>query len=283
MRIGLVIDMDIDIHVTAQHLPVRTVLRDAGKRRQRIRRDGGAEPLDDVAVVVIMRRLEQYETKTPMHKGSLPCERSILARNRHGLSRSTPPPIAPKGISMPASSFSHLMTAYQRGGNSCSPMTNANSCLWPRAPPRQLAIVYRNEAVLLPSDLRVSAHHLTVASNPYQATLPTKEPFAPKLARSFEADCKSPFDVRVTTFRRIKPGTTKAPTPRQSKMMMRNSSFACPTSAGCRGDGRRPLGHESTPCQNSRDRARHSPGNPRPPGQNPTAYTSLWEQLRDEI
>lgn len=70
MRIGLIEKMDSDIHVAAQHVSVGAVPGDAGQRRQRVGGYGGAEPLDDIAVVVVVRRLEQHETKTPVQNGS---------------------------------------------------------------------------------------------------------------------------------------------------------------------------------------------------------------------
>ena len=63
--IGLVEGVDLDLDVIAEHATVRAVAGDAVEAGERVRRDRRAEPLDDVAVIVVMRRLDQHEAKAP--------------------------------------------------------------------------------------------------------------------------------------------------------------------------------------------------------------------------
>jgi hypothetical protein len=61
--VGLVDGMNVDVGIGTEHLLVNEFLGDAVDRRKRIRRDRRAVPLDDIAVVVVMRRLDQDETE----------------------------------------------------------------------------------------------------------------------------------------------------------------------------------------------------------------------------
>ena len=63
-------------------------LREAVERGERIRRDRRAHPLDDVAVVVVMRRLDQNEAKTPpraayARSSNAPSRDRFFSRRRH--------------------------------------------------------------------------------------------------------------------------------------------------------------------------------------------------------
>src|SRR3569833_2214043 len=70
-RVGLVDSAYFEFDVVAQHLALGAVAREAVERRQRVRGDGRQRPLDDVAVVVVMRRLHQNQAE-------------LLARCAHG-------------------------------------------------------------------------------------------------------------------------------------------------------------------------------------------------------
>ena len=59
--VGLVADGDPDLDLVTQHLALGAVEREAVERRERVRRDRRAHPLDDVAVVVVVGRLDQEE------------------------------------------------------------------------------------------------------------------------------------------------------------------------------------------------------------------------------
>ena len=60
-RIGLVDRDHLDVDVVAEHASGVAIAGDSIEHRQRIGWYGRAQPLDDIAVVVIMRRLDQVE------------------------------------------------------------------------------------------------------------------------------------------------------------------------------------------------------------------------------
>ena len=64
-RVGLVHGGDVDGKVGAEQLPLGGAEREAIDGGERVRRHGRAHPLHDVAVVVVMRRLDQDELKAP--------------------------------------------------------------------------------------------------------------------------------------------------------------------------------------------------------------------------
>ena len=55
--VGFVIDVDVERDVGPEDRALGAVLGEAVERGERIGRDGRAQPLDDVAVIVVMRRL----------------------------------------------------------------------------------------------------------------------------------------------------------------------------------------------------------------------------------
>src|SRR5205085_9272005 len=61
--ICLVISVDADVDIGAEHAAALRVLGEAVQRGQRVGRDGRPEPLDRVAVIVVMRRLDQDEVE----------------------------------------------------------------------------------------------------------------------------------------------------------------------------------------------------------------------------
>jgi plasmid stabilization system protein ParE len=62
-RVCFVRRMDLDLDVLAQNAALFAVARQAIERRERVRRDRRAQPLDHVTFVVIVRRLHQDQTK----------------------------------------------------------------------------------------------------------------------------------------------------------------------------------------------------------------------------
>ena len=62
-RIGLVDRRDLDVDVGPENFALRAVVEQAVDAGQRIRRHRRAEPADDIAVVVIMRRLDQHDAE----------------------------------------------------------------------------------------------------------------------------------------------------------------------------------------------------------------------------
>jgi len=71
-RVGLVNRGNVDLDISAEHLPRHRVLRERVEAGERIGRDRGADPLNDVTLVVIMRGLDQHEL-----------EAALRSRNRH--------------------------------------------------------------------------------------------------------------------------------------------------------------------------------------------------------
>ena len=73
LRVGLVERMDVEFDIGAEHAAVRAIGRQAIDRGQRIRRDRRAIPLNDIALVVVMRRLDQNQTEIGVWTLRLPC------------------------------------------------------------------------------------------------------------------------------------------------------------------------------------------------------------------
>ena len=62
-RIRLVNERDLDIDVIAQHVTFLAIERKPVQYRERIRRNRRAEPLDRIAVIIVVRRLDQKQRK----------------------------------------------------------------------------------------------------------------------------------------------------------------------------------------------------------------------------
>src|SRR6516165_1035807 len=62
-RVGLVESVDLEFELGREHAALRTIPDDAIERGQRIGRNRRAQPLNDVAVIVVVRRLHQYQAK----------------------------------------------------------------------------------------------------------------------------------------------------------------------------------------------------------------------------
>ena len=90
--IGLVHGHDVDRQIGAKQLPLGGALGETVDRGERVRRHGRTDPLHDIAVVVIMRRLDQDELKArlgrrcPLEHPSIP-KRGGTPRERIGLGR----------------------------------------------------------------------------------------------------------------------------------------------------------------------------------------------------
>ena len=61
--VALVAGIDLDIDVGAEHAVVGTLPHQPIDAGERVRRQGRAQPLDDIAVPVVMRRLDQLDPK----------------------------------------------------------------------------------------------------------------------------------------------------------------------------------------------------------------------------
>ena len=105
-RIGLVDRENLDVDVFAERLGLHRLLRDAEEARERIGRQRRFHPLDDVAVVVVMRRLDQKQQKSaPLrdfgHGSRLPGQNarsrmpssSLVALSDNSLCRATQSPL----------------------------------------------------------------------------------------------------------------------------------------------------------------------------------------------
>ena len=62
-RVRLVKGMDLDLDVITEDMALGAIAGQAIKRRERVGRNGGAQPLDHVAVIVVVRRLDENEAK----------------------------------------------------------------------------------------------------------------------------------------------------------------------------------------------------------------------------
>src|SRR5580700_740915 len=67
--VGFVDGDDVDIDIGPEHFALRAIADQAINRRQRIRRHRRAEPADDIAVVVVMRRFYQDHAETLARAG----------------------------------------------------------------------------------------------------------------------------------------------------------------------------------------------------------------------
>jgi hypothetical protein len=76
--VDLVERIDVDVDVIAQHPPLARLVDQAVDGRQRVRGNERPEPLDDVTVVVVVRRLDQRDLETAIDG---------LRRHRHAPSR----------------------------------------------------------------------------------------------------------------------------------------------------------------------------------------------------
>ena len=61
--VHLVVGVDLDRDVLAEHLAVGAILRDGIEAGHRVRRDPGLPPLDDVALPVVVRRLDDLDVE----------------------------------------------------------------------------------------------------------------------------------------------------------------------------------------------------------------------------
>ena len=70
--VGLVDQVDIDLDVRAEHLPLGAIEREAVDRGERVRWDQRPPPANDIAVIVVMGRLDQNQLKAALHNFSAP-------------------------------------------------------------------------------------------------------------------------------------------------------------------------------------------------------------------
>ena len=59
--VGLVDDIDLDVDIRPEHLALGAIERHAVQRGERVGRDQPAPPANDIAVVMVMRRLDQHD------------------------------------------------------------------------------------------------------------------------------------------------------------------------------------------------------------------------------
>ena len=75
LDVHLVVGVDLDRDVVAERLAARAILGDGIDASHRIRWNPGFPPLDDVAVLVVMGRLDDLDVKSrhyrPPHLGPL--------------------------------------------------------------------------------------------------------------------------------------------------------------------------------------------------------------------
>ena len=73
----LVDHRDVDGGVGSEHGPLRRIAPQAVEHGERVRGDERAHPLDDVAVVVVMRRLDQDELEAPLRPRRCTCHTDL--------------------------------------------------------------------------------------------------------------------------------------------------------------------------------------------------------------
>src|SRR5262245_1203204 len=73
--------MNVDLDIRPEHAPLGAILRETVERGERSRRYRRTQPLDDVAIVVVMRRLHQHQAKTLLtaRPHQVPLMRQVLA------------------------------------------------------------------------------------------------------------------------------------------------------------------------------------------------------------
>ena len=59
--VGFVVSVDADCHAVAEHLTPAGIFGETVEAGERVRRNRGLDPLDGIAVVVVMRRLDQNQ------------------------------------------------------------------------------------------------------------------------------------------------------------------------------------------------------------------------------
>jgi hypothetical protein len=82
-RIGLIERRHVDGHVGPQHLALGGVDREPIERSQRVRRHDRTEPLNHVAVVVVMRWLDQDQLKAALRSNAVRHTRPLERQWRH--------------------------------------------------------------------------------------------------------------------------------------------------------------------------------------------------------
>lgn len=64
VRVGFIEGVYVEFNVIAQHLLSGAFERQAIEHRQAVRRNRRPEPLYDIALIVVMRRLDEYQAET---------------------------------------------------------------------------------------------------------------------------------------------------------------------------------------------------------------------------
>jgi hypothetical protein len=80
-RVALVVHLDLDVDLGPERLPLRAFGQQAVDAGEAVGRDGGAMPLDDIAVGVVVRRLDQDDEESPRRCGRP--RRPTPSRARH--------------------------------------------------------------------------------------------------------------------------------------------------------------------------------------------------------
>ena len=114
--VGLVIGVQTDIDAGAQHLAALGVLRQGVETGQRVGGDRGAQPLDRIAVVIVMRRLDHHEVEDRRHPHRQSNSTSLLlpARGRCRLATKC-------AICLDKSSFAYCCRLIETIGSAFSP------------------------------------------------------------------------------------------------------------------------------------------------------------------
>ena len=87
--VGLVIGVQADLDAFAQHAAPLRVLGEAVEAGERIGRDRRPDPLDRIAVVVIVRRLDHHEMKQARTVGRLLNHQCVFRRRKKAIPKAT--------------------------------------------------------------------------------------------------------------------------------------------------------------------------------------------------
>src|SRR5580704_11337412 len=121
--VGFVDGDDVDIDIGPEHFALRAIVDQAVDGGQRIRRHRRAEPADDIAVVVVMRRLYQDHAETLARAGLGP----RLTRLHAG-------PVPDRVCCSLSQAAMHLFTSPRRGEDDLPKAGRVGESMWFHGP-----------------------------------------------------------------------------------------------------------------------------------------------------
>src|ERR1700733_542837 len=81
--VALIVDLEFDVDLGAENLGLSAFPQQSVDAGQAVRRDGRAPPLDDIAVVVVMRRLDQHDREPALgHQALMGGLRPVISSSK---------------------------------------------------------------------------------------------------------------------------------------------------------------------------------------------------------